>query len=90
MNNGFEIGGGGNLGYGTRGFGTGELKNYGYNGPPPQLQKGLSLNPSTEINQGPVRAMNLGYNDSQSMGGVSHYSGMKGGNTGFGKYDAFD
>lgn len=37
-NGGFDLGGlGGPVQGGTRGFGTGELKSYGYMGPPPQL-----------------------------------------------------
>lgn len=36
---GFDLGGGynGGMSNGTKGFGTGELKSYGYMGPPPQL-----------------------------------------------------
>lgn len=74
--------GGGPMGYGngTRGFGTGELKSYGYMGPPPQLQKGLSMHPSG-MSGGPVRAMDMGY-DKQSYGGSNIKGGGPSGNYG--------
>ena len=65
-NGGLDLGGyGGPMGAGTRGFGTGELKSYGYQGPP-SLNKGSSVS-SNMMGGGPIRGMDLGY-DSMSQG----------------------
>ena len=75
---------------GTRGFGTGDLRSYGYQGQPP-LNKGYSANNGMSSGHGPVRAMDMGYDhggyDKGGYGGGNQY--MKGGASSVGKYDQF-
>ena len=55
-------------------------------GPPPQLQKGLSMHPTGMNNNGPVKAHDMGY-DKQSYGGQSNMKAGPTGNSGFGHYN---
>jgi hypothetical protein len=78
------------MGNGTRGFGTGELKSYGYQGPP-ALTKGSSVSSNMMGHGGPIRGVDLGY-DSMSQG---YNRGGKGGqynagSSGVGKYDNYN
>jgi hypothetical protein len=45
---------------GTRGYGTGELRSYGYQGPP-SITKTPGAQSAIVGRTGPVRAMDLGY-----------------------------
>jgi hypothetical protein len=68
-------------GGGTRGYGTGELRSYGYQGPP-SISKSTPGAQSAVVRTGPVRAMDLGYDQQNNFGGggySNNNSGAKGG-----------
>lgn len=78
---------------GTRGYGTGELRSYGYQGPP-SITKTPGAQSAIVGRTGPVRAVDLGY-DQQNFGGGGGYSNNKAGgyggqSSGFGKYDNYN